>query len=200
MSQDPDVYIDFLDNPDPGRRPGGLGKHEEWWVERQQSLEQAGYMLRPRYRLGWKPSWAETNKFYYDFEDGRPLKVSVDRFPFLCCAYNPQHRICIDAIRISDGKPVMLKRLRTKEGPYELEINKVFSKEPLVSDPRNHCARLLDVVVLPNDPPIMVHAFLRPFYKPRFQTYGEFVAFFGQISEVGITSFILGSIVMAQPH
>lgn len=86
----------------------------------------------------------------------------------------------------------MLKRLLKKEGPYELEINKTFSKEPLASDPRNHCARLLDVVELPNDPPIMVHAFLRPFYKPRFQTYGEFVAFFGQISEVGITSFVRG--------
>jgi hypothetical protein len=89
----------------------------------------------------------------------------------------------------------MLKRVLEREGPYELDINKIFSKEPLASDPRNHCAPLLDVVELPNDPPIMVHAFLRSFYKPRFQTYGEFVAFFGQISEVGITSFTLGSIV-----
>ena len=89
----------------------------------------------------------------------------------------------------------MLKSVLEREGPYELDINKIFSKEPLASDPRNHCAPLLDVIELPNDPPIMVHAFLRPFYKPRFQTYGEFVAFFGQISEVGITSFTLGSIV-----
>lgn len=84
----------------------------------------------------------------------------------------------------------MLKRLLEKEGPYELEINKIFSKEPLSSDPRNHCARLLDVIELPNDPPIMVHSFLRAFYKPRFQTYGEFVAFFWQISEVRVVSFV----------
>ena len=80
MSQTPGVYIDFLDNPDPSRQPGDLGTHEEWWVERQQALEQAGYMLRPRYRQGWKPSWAETNKLYYRFEDGRPLMVSMNRF------------------------------------------------------------------------------------------------------------------------
>jgi len=72
------LYVEFLDNPRPGRRPGDLGKHEEWWVERQQALEQAGYMLRPRYRPGWKPSWAGTNKFYLDFEDGQPLIVSVN--------------------------------------------------------------------------------------------------------------------------
>jgi len=47
-------------------------------------------------------------------------------------------------------------------------------------DPRNHCAPLLDVIELPNDPPIMVHSQLRPFYDPPFYTYGEFVAFFGQ--------------------
>src|SRR5260221_9735759 len=93
----------------------------------------------------------------------------------------------MDATRISDGKYVMLKRLPAREGPYELQINKNFSEEPLVSDPRNHCARLLDVIELPNDSPIMVHALLRPFYKPRFQTHGEFVAFFEQLSEVGIT-------------
>lgn len=81
MSQLPDVYIDFLDNPEPGRKPGDLGQHEKWWAERQQALEQAGYMLRPRYRPDWKPSWAETKKYHYDFEDGQPLKVSMKRFP-----------------------------------------------------------------------------------------------------------------------
>jgi hypothetical protein len=192
MSQRPDLYVDFLDNPRPGRRPGDLGEHEEWWVERQQALEQAGYMLRPRYRQGWKPSWVGTNKSYLDFEDGQPLIVSMNRFFSLCCAHDFQNRLCIDATRISDGKHVMLKRLLEREGPHELEINKTFSKVPLASDPRNRCARLLDVIELPNDPPIimMVHSFLRPFYKPRFQTYGEFVAFFRQISEVRITFFV----------
>ena len=78
----------------------------------------------------------------------------------------------------------MLKMLPEEEGPYELEINKLFSTEPLASDPRNHCVHLLDVIELPNDPPILVQPLLRPFYDPKLQTYGEFVAFFTQICEV----------------
>ena len=90
----------------------------------------------------------------------------------------------MDATRISDGRPVMLKRLVREEGPYELEINKLFSTEPLASDPRNHCVRLLDVIEFPDDPPILVHPLLRPFSDPPFQTYGEFVTFFSHICEV----------------
>jgi hypothetical protein len=95
-----------------------------------------------------------------------------------------QLRVCIDATRISDGRPVMLKRLPNEEGPYELQINRLFSTEPLSSDPGNRCARLLDVIQLPNDEPIMVHPLLRPFDNPPLRTYGEFVTFFTQICEV----------------
>jgi hypothetical protein len=90
----------------------------------------------------------------------------------------------MDATRISDGKPVMLKLLMPIEGPYELQINQLFSSEPLVSDHRNHCAPLLDLIELPNEPRIMVHARLRPFHRPPMQTYGEFIAFFSQLCEV----------------
>ena len=90
----------------------------------------------------------------------------------------------MDATRISDGRPVMLKRLLNEEGPYELQINRLFSTEPLASNPRNCCARLLDVIQLPNEPPIMVHSLLRPFDNPPLRTYGEFVTFFTQICEV----------------
>ena len=78
----------------------------------------------------------------------------------------------------------MLKRLLNEEGPYELQINQLFSTEPLSSNPRNCCARLLDVIQLPNEPPIMVHSLLRPFDDPPLRTYGEFVTFFAQICEV----------------
>ena len=98
-------------------------------------------------------------------------------------------RLGMDATRISDGKQVILKRLLTEEGPYELEINKLFSTEPLFTNPRNHCIQLLDVIELPNDPPILVHPLLRPFYKPRLQTFGEFVTFFAQICEVSPIRF-----------
>jgi hypothetical protein len=95
----------------------------------------------------------------------------------------------MDATRISYGRPVMLKRLVREEGPFELDINRLFSTEPLYSNPKNHCVHLLDVIELANDPPIMVHPLLRPFDNPPLQTFGEFVTFFAQICQVG--SFIL---------
>jgi len=101
----------------------------------------------------------------------------------------------MDATRISDGRPVMLKLLLPTEGPHELRINQLVSSEPLRSDPRNHCAPLLDVIELPNEPQIMVHARLRPFNDPPMQTYGEFVAFFGQLCEVSATRF-RGAVVL----
>ncbi|KAH9054578.1 kinase-like domain-containing protein [Lactarius deliciosus] len=161
MTQNPD----FLDNPRGWH--GEISGPETWWVERQVALEQAGYMLRPRYRPGWKPSWVGTNKDAFDSEDGQSHSL----------------RVCMDATRISDGRPVMLKRIPNEEGPYELQINRLFSAEPLSSDPRNHCARLLDVIQLPDEEPIMVHSLLRPFDNPQLQTYGEFVTFFTQICE-----------------
>ncbi|KAH9971414.1 kinase-like domain-containing protein [Lactifluus volemus] len=148
--------------------PGEISEHEAWWVERQQALEQVGYMLRPRFRLGWKPSWAGTDKNHRRFEDGIGLRM----------------RECMDAIRISDERPVMLKRLPPEEeGLYELDINKIFSTASLSLSPRNHCVPLLDVIRLPDDPPIVVNPLLRPFYDPRLQTFGEFVTFFSQICE-----------------
>jgi hypothetical protein len=101
----------------------------------------------------------------------------------------------MDATRISDGRPVMLKRLRQREGPYELQINNLFSTEPLYSNPKNHCVHLLDVIELPGDDSIMVHPHLRPFFhKPQFQTFGEFVTFFEQICVVSLWYFVVARI------
>ena len=79
-------YIPFLDDPIPGRQPGGIGKLESWWVERQEALERAGYMLRPRFRPGWQPSWTGSTKPFLSSEDGHSMSVSVNCFslPVLC--------------------------------------------------------------------------------------------------------------------
>ena len=71
-------YPDFLDKPSGWR--GEIGGPETWWVERQQALEQAGYMLRPRYRTGWKPSWVTTGKHFLNVEDGQSQSVSAYAF------------------------------------------------------------------------------------------------------------------------
>ena len=178
---------DWISNPLPGKKPEELAPLETWWAERQKALEHAGYLLRPRYLPDWKPSWTGTNKFHLRCEDGQPQTVAVYILLLINRADSPQERLIMDATRISDGKTVMLKKLPEREGPHELQINRLFSSDPHASDPRNHCAPLLDVIELPNDPPIMVHSLLRPFYDPRFQTFGEFVAFFGQICEVCVT-------------
>lgn len=93
----------------------------------------------------------------------------------------------MDAVRIEDGRQVMLKKVLTEEGPHELLISQLFSSPGLKGDPKNHCVPLLDLIETgPDGRKLMVMPFLRPFKDPRFQTYGEFVAFFMQISEVGL--------------
>jgi hypothetical protein len=95
----------------------------------------------------------------------------------------------MDAVRMEDGRQVMLKKIHPEEGPHELLITELFSSPGLKEDPKNHCVPLLDLIDLSQTKPdgrkLMVMPFLRPFKNPRFQTYGEFVAFFMQISEVG---------------
>jgi serine/threonine protein kinase len=88
----------------------------------------------------------------------------------------------MDATRLHDGKRVMLKKVLREEGPYELQISRMFSG--VAANPRNHCVPLLDVITLPNSSQqLMVTPFLRPFNNPHFQTFGEFVAFFTQVCE-----------------
>jgi len=95
-------------------------------------------------------------------------------------------RAGMDATRIIDRKPVMLKKVLPEEGPHELSIARYFSSNELRDDSRNHCVPLLDLIDTANtklDKKLMVMPFLRPFNHPRFQTFGEFVAFFMQICE-----------------
>jgi hypothetical protein len=80
---------DFLEN-NPVEIPlGGIDEIEASWVSRQEALERAGYILRPRYRPGWKPSWDGTNKLYFRCEDGQDRAVRVDTFSsyFLCSPF-----------------------------------------------------------------------------------------------------------------
>jgi hypothetical protein len=97
----------------------------------------------------------------------------------------------MDAVRIEDGRQVMLKKVLPEEGLHEPFIAELFSSPGLKGDSRNHCVPLLDLIDLSQTKPdgrkLMVMPFLRPFKNPRFQTYGEFVAFFIQMCEVRST-------------
>ena len=65
-----------------GMEAGGLSRIEKQWTNRQKALEEAGYMLRPRYHPEWRPSWINTDKFFLKVEDGRAQAVSI-KFLFI---------------------------------------------------------------------------------------------------------------------
>ncbi|KAH9038076.1 hypothetical protein EDB85DRAFT_1888135 [Lactarius pseudohatsudake] len=112
-------------------------------------------MLRPRHQPDWKLSWVTTRKRHFDTNGGQSQSL----------------RVCMDATWISDGRPVMLE--------------KAFLQGASFFGPQNHGARLLDVIQISNQDPLMVHhPLLRPFDNPPLRTYyEEFVAFFAQICE-----------------
>lgn len=54
-----------------------LSPAEIWWRDHQLWLQKKGYMLRPRYRPGWVPSWEGKNDVNpADCEDGISPNVS----------------------------------------------------------------------------------------------------------------------------
>ena len=54
-----------------------LGNIEQKWRDRHEMLEKEGYMLRPRLRPGWTPSWSQSGKSPLECEDAEPLPVDV---------------------------------------------------------------------------------------------------------------------------
>jgi hypothetical protein len=92
----------------------------------------------------------------------------------------------VDAIRITDGKSVMLKRVFKSAHPYEADLARLLSTEPLCSAPDNAVAPVFDILHSPHDSnaDILVMPFLRSFADPKFDTIGEVVSFFDQIFRV----------------
>ncbi|KAH9036978.1 kinase-like domain-containing protein [Lactarius pseudohatsudake] len=151
---------------------GSLSNSELWWRDHYHDIEASGYKLRPRYDPGWQPSWTwnMSGKDSFVTDDVQPT-------PF---------RSVMDATRMHDGKRVMLKKVLPEEGSHELSIIRFFSSDELRANPSNHCVALLELIDTAGtklDKRLMVMPFLRPFNHPRFQTFGEFVAFFIQICE-----------------
>ncbi|KAF8463403.1 hypothetical protein DFH94DRAFT_686738 [Russula ochroleuca] len=82
---------------------------------------------------------------YKDILDDLLLREEAEELPGdISGAGGGRLRSNMDATRISDGRPVMLKKLLKEEGPHEVRINKFFSTEPLSSDPRNYCGPLIE--------------------------------------------------------
>lgn len=151
--------------------PEKLAITEVFWRDHQKWLQDRGYMLRPRYMPDWTPSWTGKNiPDVMDCEDAQPLK---------------RGNTCCDATRISDGAYVLLKIVEPSVHPYEADISTFVTMEPIVSDPRNHCVQLYEILTVPDedDKILLVLPLLKAWRDPMFQTVGEGVDFFKQIFE-----------------
>ncbi|TFY71464.1 hypothetical protein EVG20_g1532 [Dentipellis fragilis] len=140
-----------------------LRRVERQWAKVQPWLQSKGYMLRPRFRQGWVPSWRGEGKVQVTHcEDAiRHVVAGSD--------------VTIDAIRISDGRHVCLKRIPCRaEDSTEVAITEFLSQEEQRKDSRNHSIPLLDVIRAP-DHCFMVFPFCRPlmYHEPPFNTIGE---------------------------
>ncbi|KAI9001450.1 kinase-like domain-containing protein [Trametes punicea] len=146
-----------------------LSPEEEAWRDRQEFLETQGYMLRPRFRADWTPSWR-----------GKPLGAVFHAEDGWRLPFRPG---VIDATRISDGRLVYLKRVRSDS--HELQIHSYLTSIKMRCDPRNHCVPLLDVVQDPldADESIIVMPFLRYIDSPPFETVDDVLEFLYTILE-----------------
>ena len=93
-------------------------------------------------------------------------------------------------MHISTESRVALKILYKEDHPFEEDIARYLSSDPLSKDSRNHCVPLLDVLHPPlkkgsRDLRIRVMPFLRPFDSPIFDTFGEAIDCIRQLFEVG---------------
>ncbi|KAF9001610.1 kinase-like domain-containing protein [Cyathus striatus] len=149
-----------------------LSDEEGFWRNHQQWLEQQGYILRQRYDPRWVPSWnASPAISIHKSEDSlRPGAM----LGFL-----------MDAIRVSDGQQVILKRSRVMDFIVEPGIGALFSSTVLLRNSDNHCIPFYDVIGTPDSSAhvLIVMPFLLPFYEPQFATIGEIVEFFREILE-----------------
>lgn len=110
----------------------------------------------------------------------------------------------LDAMRVSDGTYVYMKRISQTEGKgtqEELGIMQYLLSEPLNADARDHSVPILDVLQLPNEKGewIVVMPMLRPFYSPKFATFGEAIALFTQVFEVSLLVPRISCVVRSKP-
>ncbi|KAI9438640.1 kinase-like domain-containing protein [Lactarius indigo] len=142
-----------------------LSPDEITWRDLQPFLESKGYMLRPRLRPGWSPSWLMTGTYWRRAEDSAPL---------------PHRPSLVDATRVADGKLVYIKRVQTND--QESRIAVMLSS---YEDPTNHSVPILDTFADDADGSIsyIVMPFLRLVDEPPFYAIDEILDFADQLLE-----------------
>ncbi|KAF8182124.1 kinase-like domain-containing protein [Mycena galopus ATCC 62051] len=140
-----------------------LGEEERFWANHQPFLESRGYMLRRRYRPGWIP----------DVLTGKTLLQCED-----CLMTSDE---VLDATRISDGAPVVLKIVTTFSP--DTRISWFLTNEP---GAEHHAVPCIELIPCPNDEDLafMVMPRMRECsYLPLFATVREFIEFVQQVLE-----------------
>ena len=74
LASPPPISVGLSEQP---HDPTKLYNSEVFWRDHHKWLEEHGYMLRPRLRPGWIPSWLESKKHPLECEDGKPLLVRI---------------------------------------------------------------------------------------------------------------------------
>ncbi|KAJ3712463.1 hypothetical protein C8R42DRAFT_647607 [Lentinula raphanica] len=146
---------------------------ELFWRDHYDWLKSKGYLLRPRFHPDWVPSWIGTSARPRGCEDSQSQ---------LLIPFN------LDAIRVADGKPVMLRLADAPSISDELKIGRLVSSKDMRSDPRNHCIPTYDTLEIPKPTDegkncIVVMPYLVAWDKVDFQTVGEVVDFCSQVFE-----------------
>lgn len=94
----------------------------------------------------------------------------------------------MDAICLSDNKPVMMKRIysRERKANYEHLICEYVSSPEQLQDPDNHCVPIYEILEIldNNDHVVIVMPLLCHWHNPRFNTIGECLDLFLQIFKV----------------
>ncbi|KAF9555262.1 hypothetical protein CPC08DRAFT_643130 [Agrocybe pediades] len=103
---------------------------ERFWVDHYRFILEKGYRLPNRYDPNWIPSW-----FGKKYNDKTKYETEPDA-------------VLLNAIRICDGKKVVLKRVSPK---IDVPILQLLNSPKLVADPRNNTVPLLDCIYLPED-------------------------------------------------
>ncbi|KAG8713714.1 hypothetical protein FRC08_012905 [Ceratobasidium sp. 394] len=148
---------------------------EEAWSAHQDYLEYNGFVLRPRLRRGWKPSWLGQSDDPSECEDS--IRITEPGI--------------VDATRISDGAHVVLKAMRnaqstteaSPEKPDELGILKYVHSPPYTGHVCNHAVPLLGSIPMPdpNEGSFAVLPLLRVHDDPPFLNVAEAVEFMKQV-------------------
>jgi len=153
--------------------PGLHTPAEQWWSKHFEFLKEHGYMMRPRYRPDWKPSYPikDDSYKYLRFEDGQEMV----------------HAYIMDAIRMSDSSVVAMKHVRPSQhsGSSEIAVATLFSNDEHQSEEQNHCIRTLEVLPVPgsDEEKILIIPWMRKVDDPKFRTIGEVLQFFKEMIE-----------------